>query len=138
MIVKPLVLGVALIFVALSRPVHALSQDIGDASCDVISAYVATSPAYIEVFRSYVEGYLAGEKNAGKSPSANARRDAALASYEFCNSSRNTPFSAAVAASDQAMSQISRRCSAGATPARGNKDQMRNHRNGFAPSRRGV
>ena len=100
MIVKPLVLGVALIFVALSRPVHALSQDIGDTSCDVISAYVATSPAYIEVFRSYVEGYLAGEKNAGKSPPANGDVAMLLSHViEFCNSSRNTPFSAAVAAS---------------------------------------
>ena len=66
MIVKPLVLGLLLVCAALSPPALALTQDLGDASCDVISAYVATSPAYIEVFRWYVEGYLAGEKNAGK------------------------------------------------------------------------
>ena len=100
MIVKALVLCVALLSVTLSRPANALSQDIGDTSCDVISAYAATSPAYIEIFRSYVEGYIAGEKNAGKSPPAN--RDVAMLLsqvIEFCNSSRNAPFSTAVAAS---------------------------------------
>jgi hypothetical protein len=100
MTVKPLVLGFSLIAAALSPPAHALTQSLGDASCDVISAYVATSPAYIEVFRSYMEGRLAAENNAGKSPSAN--RDVAMLLsqvIEFCNSSRNTPFSAAVAAS---------------------------------------
>ena len=100
MIVKPFVLGLLLICAALPPPANALTQDLGDASCDVISAYVATSPAYVDVFRSYLEGYLAAEKNAGKSPST--KRDvAALLSQviEFCNSSRNTPFSAAVAAS---------------------------------------
>src|ERR1700683_1281140 len=96
MIARPVVLGVALILAALSRPAVALSQDIGDISCDVFSGYVATGTAYVDVFRSYVEGYLAGEKDAGKSPSAD--RDVTMLMsqvIEVCSSSRDAPLAVA-------------------------------------------
>jgi hypothetical protein len=49
----------------LSNSAVALSQDVGGISCDVISDYGATSPAYFEVFQAFLEGYLAGQKKLG-------------------------------------------------------------------------
>src|SRR5271155_4789414 len=59
---KPAALVIALVSVTLlSRSAYALSQGIGGISCDVISDYGATSPAYYEVFQAFLEGFLAGE-----------------------------------------------------------------------------
>ena len=83
----------------LSRSAAALSQDIGGISCDVISDYGATSPAYFEVFQAFLEGWLAGDKNSAKLGPED--RDAAkLMSdvIDYCKVSRDATFGSAVAA----------------------------------------
>jgi len=97
---KPTALVIALVFVTLlSRSATALSQDIGGISCDVISDYSATSPAYHEVFQAFLEGYLAGEKNAAK-PGPDNREAGTLMSQiiEYCQVSRDATLASAVAA----------------------------------------
>jgi hypothetical protein len=96
--VKPVAVVAALMSATLlSQPAKALSRDIGGLSCDVVLDYVATSPAYYEVFLSYLEAGLAGD------PSRLGRddRDApALMSkiVDYCSGSRDASFAAAVAA----------------------------------------
>jgi hypothetical protein len=80
----------------LSNSAVALSQDVGGISCDVISDYGATSPAYFEVFQAFLEGYLAGQKKLGP----DSRDAATLMSQiiDFCKVSRDATLASAVAA----------------------------------------
>jgi hypothetical protein len=97
---KPAAFVIALLSVTLlSRSAAALSQDIGGISCDVISDYGATSPAYFEVFQAFLEGYLAGEKNSAKLGADN-REAAKLMSdvVEYCKVSRDATLASAIAA----------------------------------------
>jgi hypothetical protein len=98
--IKSVSLGVALLCLTFSCPASALPQDIGGMSCDVILDYVDTSPAYSDVFRSYLEGFLAGESHAG-TRKPDDRDVTALMSgvVAYCASSRDATFASAVAAS---------------------------------------
>ena len=97
---KPAALAIALISATLlSRSAAALSQDVGSISCDVISDYGATSPAYFEVFQAFLEGYLAGEKNSatlgpGSGNAAKLMSDV----IDYCKVSRDATLASAVAA----------------------------------------
>ena len=97
MFAKPIAVAAALLSMTLAGGgAKALSQDVGAISCDVISDYGATSPAYFEVFQAYLEGYLAGVKTASK-----PERDAPalmIAVIEYCKTSRDASLAAAVAA----------------------------------------
>ena len=101
MIARPVAAVVAaLLSVTLSAGrASALSQDVGKISCDAISGYGATSPAYFEVFQAYLEGYLAGEKSASN-PGRDERDATTLmtAVIEYCKISRDASFATAVAA----------------------------------------
>ena len=81
----------------LPQTASALSQDVGAISCDVISDYGATSPAYFEVFQAFLEGYLAGAKNSAKL-GPDSRDAATLTSrvVEYCKASRDATLASAV------------------------------------------
>jgi hypothetical protein len=93
-------LVIALVSVTLlSRSAAALSQDIGGISCDVISDYGATSPAYFEVFQAFLEGYLAGEKNSAKLGPENGDAAKLMSDViDYCKVSRDATLASAVAA----------------------------------------
>jgi hypothetical protein len=83
----------------LSRSAAALSQDIGGISCDVISDYGATSPAYFEVFQAFLEGYLAGEKNSARLGSDSGDTAKLMSDViDYCKVSRDATLASAVAA----------------------------------------
>ena len=97
---KPAALVIALLSVTLlSRSAAALSQDVGAISCDVITDYGATSPAYFEVFQAYLEGYLAGEKNSAKLVADNGDAAKLMSDVvEYCRVNRDATLTSAVAA----------------------------------------
>jgi hypothetical protein len=97
---KPAALVVALLSITLlSRSAAALSQDIGGISCDVISDYGATSPAYFEVFQAFLEGWLAGEKNSEKlGPGGGDAAKLMSDVIDYCKVSRDATLASAVAA----------------------------------------
>jgi hypothetical protein len=97
---KPAALVIALVSITLvSRSAAALSQDIGGISCDVISSYGATSPAYFEVFQAFLEGYLAGEKNSAKLVPENGDAAKLMSDVvEYCKVNRDATLTSAVAA----------------------------------------
>jgi hypothetical protein len=97
---KPAALVIALVSLTLlSRSAVALSQDIGGISCDVISDYSATSPAYLEVFQAFLEGYVAGEKNSAKlGPDSGDATKLMFDVVEYCKANRDATLTSAVAA----------------------------------------
>ena len=97
---KPAALVIALLSVMLlSRSATALSQDVGGISCDVISDYGATSPAYFEVFQAFLEGYLAGEKNSAKLGPDNGDAAKLMSDViDYCKVSREATLASAIAA----------------------------------------
>jgi len=97
---KPAALAIALISATLlSRSAAALSQDVGSISCDVISDYGATSPAYFEVFQAFLEGYLAGEKNSAKlGPGSGDAAKLMADVIDYCKVTRDATLASAVAA----------------------------------------
>jgi hypothetical protein len=100
LLAKPTAFVIALLSLTLfPRAATALSQEVGGVSCDVVSGYGATSPAYFEVFQAYLEGYLAGERNASKLGKDDRDAKALLSDIiEYCRVSRDVSFASAVAA----------------------------------------
>lgn len=73
--------------------------EVGDASCDVVLDYVATSPASAAQFTAFLEGYLASEKT----PSTRAGDDREIAALmarvvDYCKRRPDANFVSAVAA----------------------------------------
>jgi hypothetical protein len=101
MIFKPAAVVAALISAMLfSGAARALSQpDVGNISCDAILDYVATSPAYYEVFQSFLEGYLAGEKSSSKARGEDREAGTLMPELlEYCRVRRDASLASAVAA----------------------------------------
>jgi hypothetical protein len=99
-IAKPTAVLIALSVMLLHRTTAALSQPgVGHISCDVVLDYIATTPPYYAALRSFLEGYLEGERS--NFALGRGNRDATSRMSEtidYCRTHRDADFASAIAA----------------------------------------